>query len=132
MSKRKVKADLSKLELEVMDVIWDLGDCSSAEVIAAFSAEKRSLAPTTIRTVLANLRKKGYVKTLPTKERGFRMRPTVERDEVARSTLSGLVAHLFGGSPGQAILHLLEDKDIDEEELSRIRDLVESKREGAK
>ena len=52
--------ELSRLELAVMGVVWELGDCSSAEVIAAFT-KRRRLAVTTIRTVLANLRKKGYL-----------------------------------------------------------------------
>src|SRR5580698_8215477 len=92
--------EMSRLEMAVMTVVWKLGDCSSAEVIAAFS-KKRPLAPTTIRTVLANLRKKGYLEPIPTIEPGFRLRATVERASVARKTLKSLVASLFGGSPRQ-------------------------------
>ena len=62
------RPELSRLELEIMDVVWELGDCSSAEVIAAYR-KKRPLAPTTIRTVLTNLRKKGYLEPIPTIER---------------------------------------------------------------
>ena len=65
--------ELSRLELAVMGVVWELGDCSSAEVIAEFT-KRRRLAVTTIRTVLANLRKKGYLEPIPTIERGFRLR----------------------------------------------------------
>ena len=90
---RNELANLSRLEMSVMGVVWELGDCSSAEVTQAFS-RKRPLAPTTIRSVLANLRKKGYLKPIPTIERGFRMRATVKRDAVARSTLGDLVKHL--------------------------------------
>ncbi len=129
---RKPLPELSKLEIDVMDVIWELGDCSSAEVIESFAASKRRLAPTTIRTVLANLRKKGYVKPIPTIERGFRLRSNVKRDEVARKTLRGLVSSLFGGSPGQAIIHLLQGEEIDERELERIREMIEAKKRESK
>ena len=124
---RQTQPELSRLELEVMDVAWQLGDCSSAEVTAAF-VKKRPLAPTTIRSVLANLRKKGYLKPIPTVERGFRMRPTVKREDVARVTLGNLVANLFGGSPGQAILHLLEDEGIEETDVEHIRKMIEAKK----
>ncbi len=125
----KRRPDLSRLELDVMDVVWQLGDCSSAEVTEAFST-KRKLAPTTIRSVLANLRKKGYLKPIPTIERGFRMRAIVKREEVARSTLRDLVASLFGGSPGRAIIHLLEDQPLGAGDLEAIRTMIEAKKKG--
>lgn len=114
------------MELEIMDVVWNLGDCSSAEVIAAHT-KRRPLAATTIRTVLANLRKKGYLEPIPTIERGFRLRAVVNRDSVARRTLKGLVGTLFGGSPRQAIAYLLKDEDIDEADLAEIRRMIDSK-----
>ena len=125
-----VRPDLSRLELDVMDVVWDLGECSSAEVIAAFR-EKRDLAETTIRTVLANIRKKGYLELVPTVERVHRMRATVSRNEVGRRTLKGLVAGLFGGSASIAVQHLLKAEKIDDAELEEIERLIrEHKRDG--
>src|SRR5579872_197675 len=90
------RPELSRLETEIMDVVWRLKECSSGEVIAEHSKVRR-LAPTTIRTVLANLRKKGYLEPVPTIEPGFRLRPTVERDSVVRRTLKSLVSGLLGG-----------------------------------
>jgi predicted transcriptional regulator len=119
--------ELSRLELVIMAVVWELGDCSSAEVIAEFT-KRRRLAETTIRTVLANLRKKGYLEPIPTIERGFRLRARVTRDAVAGRSLRGLVANLFGGSPREAIAHLLQDERLDDAELKEIRRLLEEKR----
>jgi BlaI family transcriptional regulator, penicillinase repressor len=118
--------ELSRLEMTVMGVVWELGDCSSAEVIAEFT-KRRRLAVTTIRTVLANLRKKGYLEPIPTIERGFRLRARVSRDAVAGRTLRGLVGSLFGGSPRQAIAYLLKNERLDEAELKEIRRLLDQK-----
>jgi predicted transcriptional regulator len=131
MSKKKnqprERPELSRLETEVMDVVWRLGECSSTEVIAAF-ATVRPLAPTTIRTVLANLRKKGYLEPVPTIEPGLRLRPTVKRDSVVRRTLKNLVAGLLGGSPRQAIAYLLKDETLNDDDLDEIRRLIDSKK----
>lgn len=127
--KSEEKPDLSRLELEIMDVVWDLGDCSSAEVIEAY-AKKRPLAPTTIRSVLSNLRKKGYLEPIPTIERGFRLRALVNRESVASRTLKELLGILFGGSPRQAIAYLLKEQDIDEADLEAIRRIIDKKRGG--
>src|SRR5579863_796383 len=122
--------ELSRLETEIMDVVWRLGECSSAEVIANYSkansAASRRLAPTTIRTVLANLRRKGYLKPVPTIEPGFRLRPVVARESVVRRTLKSLVAGLLGGSPRQAIAYLLKDENLNDADLEEIRRLVDS------
>ena len=125
------KKELSRLEMQIMDVVWGLGDCSSAEVIAEF-CKKRPLAETTIRTVLTNLRKKGYLEPIPTVERGFRLRPTVSRESVAGRWMSNLVDNLFGNSPREAICHLLQDENISDEDLEEIRRLIENRKRGRK
>jgi BlaI family penicillinase repressor len=121
-------ATLSALELELMDIIWRLGDCTSAQVTAEFS-KKRPLAPTTIRTVLTKLRSKGYVEIIPSLERGFMFRPAVPRETVARRSLKRLLQSLFQGSPRQAIAYLLEEVDISDSELREIRRMLDAPRQ---
>jgi BlaI family penicillinase repressor len=118
---------LSPLELEVMGVVWELGDCGSAEVIDAM-AKVRSLAPTTVRTVLSKLREKGYVELIPTIERGYRFRAAVPRESVARRSLKDLLASLFQGSPREAIAYLLDDADMSDADFEEIRRMIESRR----
>jgi len=124
---RKERPALSPLELAVMDVVWNLGDCTSAEVIAEFG-KKRSLAPTTIRTVLANLRGKGYIRPIPTIGRGYKLRPSVAREAVARRSLRQLLSSLFKNSPQQAIAYMLDDADVSDEELDEIRRMIDQRK----
>ncbi len=118
---------LSGLELEVMLVVWELSECTSGDVIARFR-RKRRLAPSTIRNVLSNLRAKGYVRPVPSIGRGFLLRPTVRREAVTRRTLKSLMASLFQGSPKQAIVYLLADTRISNEDLDEIRRLIETRK----
>jgi predicted transcriptional regulator len=118
---------LGELELEVMHVVWELGECTSGDVIAAFR-EKRELAASTLRNVLAKLRTKGYVKPVPSIGRGFLLRPTVQREIVAQRSLRTLLASLFQGSPKQAIAYLLHDSEITDEDLDGIRKLLDARK----
>jgi len=120
----KQSPELSPLELEVMNVIWELGECSSADVINQFT-KKRKLANTTIRTVLANIRKKGYLEAVPSVEPRVRFRPRVSKRTVARRNVRQLLRNMFGDSPREAIEFLLEEEDIDRSELEAIRRLLE-------
>jgi len=115
---------LSPLELEIMDLVWDLRECTSAEVIAAYGKIRR-LADTTIRTVLTNIRKKGYLELVPSIDRGHRFRPTLSREQVARRSLSSLVKRLFKGRTREAITVLLSDDLMTERDLEEIRRIVE-------
>lgn len=125
---RRPPSPLSPLELEVMDIVWELGDCTSAQVTDAFR-QKRDLAPTTIRTVLTKLRNKGYIDPIPTIGRAFVFRPKVRRETVARRSLKNLIASLFQGSPHQAIAYLLEQTQIPDSELEEIRRKLKERRE---
>ncbi|HEX6813637.1 MAG TPA: BlaI/MecI/CopY family transcriptional regulator [Planctomycetota bacterium] len=126
-SRTHPRTDLSKLEMEVMNEIWRLGECSSNDVIEAFG-KRRPLAPTTIRTVVTKLRAKGYVEAVPTIERAMRLRPIVARDSVVRRTLDRLRDSLFGGSPREAIAYLLDSEKISEAELTELRQLIDARR----
>ena len=119
--------DLSRLEMEVMDEVWKLGECSSNDVIESF-ANRRPLAPTTIRTVLTKLKAKGYIEAVPTVERAMRLRPTVARESIVRRTLDRLRESLFGGSPRQAIAYLLDAEEISADELRELRQLIDARR----
>lgn len=121
--KEEIK-ELSDLELAVMDVVWELGDCGSAEVVERFQA-RRPLAATTIRTVLASIEKKGYLERVPTVERGLRYRARVEREAVAGRSLRKLVSSLFGGSPRHAVAYLLRDGDLDDADLEEIGRMIQ-------
>jgi len=123
-SKSDEHNDLSPLELDVMNIIWELGECTSADVIVAYQA-RRPLANTTIRTVLANIRKKGYLEVVPSVEPRIRFRPTVSKRAVAKKSVRHLLSSMFGGSPGEAIQFMLEEEAIDDEEMAAIRELIE-------
>lgn len=126
-------SDLTPLELAVMHTIWALGECGSREVIDAYNgAADRPLAVTTIRTVIANLRRKGYVAPVPTIERGMRFRPVVEREPVARRSFRQLIARFFGGSPSQAVAYLIQHENLDEAEIEQIQRMIQNVKKGGK
>ena len=131
MARRKIRTEdlkeLSDLELAVMDVVWELGEPSSAEVVERFTA-RRPLAATTIRTVLASIEKKGYLERVPTIERGLRYRPRVSREAVAGRSLRKLVSTLFGGSPRHAVAYLLQEGDLEDADLEEIGRMIEAHR----
>ncbi len=124
--------ELTPLELTIMQIVWERDNATAAEVGQALQ-EKRPLADTTIHTVFANLRKKGYVEPIPTVERALRFAPCVRREQVAGRWLTGLMRDFFGGSAPRLMAHLIEEEKVDEAELAEIRKLLQSgSRKGGK
>jgi BlaI family penicillinase repressor len=118
---------LSRLETDVMSVVWDLGEATSAEIVEAVT-RKQPLAPTTIRTVLSKIEEKGYIVRVPTVERALRYKPAYAREKVASQSLRQLVRKLFGGSSKLAIAQLIADEKLDDDELAELAAMIAKRR----
>ncbi|MFO7261465.1 MAG: BlaI/MecI/CopY family transcriptional regulator [bacterium] len=110
-------------ELDVMTVLWELGSATVAEVRERLPDD---LAYTTVLTVLRILEEKGYVEH-EVEGKAYRYRPTVKREVAERSAVRRLVRKLFRGSPELLLTHLVSDRSLTEEELRRLRALLDDR-----
>src|SRR5882757_11293241 len=107
-----------------MDVVWEKGSATVAEVAEALPKEL-DLAYNTVLTTMRILEEKGYLRHTKADEgRAFVYSPVVGRSEAGRSALRYLVSRFFRNSPEMLVLNLLEDEDLSTKELQRIRDLL--------
>ncbi len=115
-AKEKSKQNLTPLELEIMQVLWENGASTVTEVIPKLKAE---LAYTTVQTMLMVLLRKGKVKR--TQEgRAFRYRPVVSRERASGSAVEDLVRRMFGGSPEALLMAMVDTRQISAKELERL------------
>ena len=112
----------TELELEILKILWDGGPFPVREVRERLAAV-RDLAYTSVMTTMNIMVRKGYLKRTKSGN-SFTYRPAVTRERIERAMLSDLVDRLFEGSPGAAVLHLLETSDLDATELKRVRALL--------
>ncbi len=108
-------------ELDVMAVLWELGSGTVREVQQRLEPE---LAYTTVLTILRTLEAKGHVWHEP-EGRAHRYYPTVAREEAAGTALRRLVKRLFSGSPEALLAQLVSEQELSEEELRRLRRLLD-------
>jgi len=107
-----------------MEVLWEKGAATVSEVVEALPRGK-PVAYNTVLTMLRLLERKGYVRHTKDK-RAFVYRPVVDRGQASRSAVRHLLSRFFNNSPELLVQNLLEDKDIDEAELDRLRKLIGS------
>ena len=114
---------LTRRELDVMSVLWRRGRATVAEVRDDLADD---LAYPTVQTMLRVLEGKGYVGHT-VDGRAFRFHALVEQDQAADSALGRLVAKVYHGSRELLVSRLLADEDISQDELRRIKKLLQKR-----
>jgi predicted transcriptional regulator len=113
---------LTETELELMTILWRLGEGSVNEVLAALPAG-RELAYTSVSTILRILEQK---KVLASRKegRGHVYFPLVKKDRYEATSLQHLVTKVFDGEPATLVRRLIETKGLNEDDLKSIRALL--------
>jgi predicted transcriptional regulator len=121
---RKRSPNLTEAELRLMDVVWEKGSATVADVAEALPKEL-GLAYNTVLTTLRILEDKGYLRHIKSKEgRAFIYRPVVGRKEASRNAVRYLISRFYRNSAEALVLHLLQDEELSDKELRRIRRLI--------
>lgn len=125
---RNAPKNPTQLELEILKILWLRGAATVREVRDALE-ETRDLAYTSVMTTLSIMHEKRYVNRRK-KNNSYVYRPALKRETATSSMVGDLVDRLFEGSASAAMLHLLETSDVDEQELQKLRELIDRKETG--
>ena len=117
---------LHRLDLEIMKVIWQLGQATVSEVLDTIN---RKLAYTTVATTMKHLEQKGFL-TYTVDGRTFVYQPLIQEAEVSQSMLSDLLERFFDNSVERLVNTLLETEQIDSVELDLLQQLINRHKEG--
>ncbi len=124
MSKH-LERPLTEVELELMQHIWTLGECTIREVHASLPKE-RDLAYTSVATMVKILEQKGAV-TSHKKDRTITIKPQISRSDYESASLKHLSERVFQGNPSTMIARLLDDSDLTADELKQLRELLDNR-----
>lgn len=109
-------------ELQILKVLWELGEASVREVLQAL-CPNGELAFNTVQTLLRIMDEKGLVKH-KRKGRTFIYRATHTRDlEVSR-----FLSQVFDGAVDQCVVSLLQTGDVTNSELDELQKIIRDAR----
>ena len=118
---------LTKRELDIMGVLWDLGEATVTEVRDRVDPD---LAYTSISSMIRTLEMKGYVSHRRGEGKTHVYFPVIEREAAGASALGRVLDKIYGGSPIKLLAHLVDQKRLSDKELARMRDLLKRPKKG--
>ena len=113
---------LGRVQLLIMQVLWEKGRATAREITDAISASE-PIAHSTVQTLLRGLEEKSAV-SHKAEGRIFVFYPLVKEDKFKQSATSDLVERVFGGNAATLVAHLLKNENVTPKELNEIRKLI--------
>jgi BlaI family penicillinase repressor len=110
------KETLTKLELQIMQVIWKRG---ASNVGAVQEGLEQQLAYTTVQTMLNILHRKGKLKR-KLRGRAYEYSATMTEAKALSHAVRDLVDRMFGGSNEELVMSLIKNRQIDAGEIARL------------
>ena len=107
-----------------MKVVWQLEQATVRDVYEALRAE-RTIAYTTVMTMMRILEEKGFLKKAPTADRAYLYTPSKPRQQVLGAMVRDFVDRVFDGAPGSLLLHLAKDNTLTPKQRRIVEKLVE-------
>lgn len=122
MGKRKIR-DLTKVEWDLMNQIWQRRNTTVADIHAHFLKE-RGWSYNTVKTMMQRLVKKGYLLS-DDSQRAHTYRPALTRRRVVKRTLAEALDRILDDGFGPLIAYAAKRRDLTDEEIVKLSDILE-------
>jgi predicted transcriptional regulator len=120
---RKKTPHLTEAELRLMRVVWELGEATVNDVIAALPG-RSAPAYNTVLTILRILEQKGYLRHGKA-GRAHVYRPLVSQEQARKKAVRHMVKSLFDGSPEALVLSIMKNEKLEPKDLARLQKMIE-------
>jgi BlaI family transcriptional regulator, penicillinase repressor len=117
------KPEPTDRELEALKVLWERKEASVRDVWNALSASDRSLAYTTVLSLMQVMEQKGLVEHRA-EGKTYIYFARVERKNVLGSLASGFLEKVFDGAVDEYLVHALQSRRPSGEELDRLERMI--------
>lgn len=128
VGKGKSQQQLTPLELQIMNVLWDNGP-SNVQAVQEHLTGSPKLAYTTVQTMLNVLHRKGRVRRR-LRGRAYDYEPVLTRERAAKNAVGDMIDRLFGGSVDGLLMSLVRSQQLNPKKLQELSDLVEEQERG--
>jgi BlaI family penicillinase repressor len=124
---KPLKIRISAAEWEVMKLVWDRAPRTAQEMVDELGAAQ-DWSPTTIRTLIGRLKRKGALKFRQSGKK-YLYSPAIDREHCVSSESRSFMERVFGGVPAGMLVHLIRETKLSRDEIRELRALLDEKEE---
>ena len=125
MRPKKKKALLTEVELELMNILWQLGEGTVRDVLAHLASD-RHLAYTSVATIIRILEQNNFV-TSRKQGRTHIYTPVVPKEDYEARSLNHIVKKLFNNVPTSLVARLVDGQNLSQQELEEMKKILEER-----
>jgi predicted transcriptional regulator len=114
---------LTPQELAIMKVVWSRDKATVRDVYEDMR-ERRSIAYTTVMTMMRILEEKGYLKKTLV-DRAHVYKPAQRRQQVIGAMVRDFLDRVFDGASDSLLVHLAKDNKLTEKQRRIVKQLIE-------
>lgn len=117
---------LTPVELELMEILWNLSQGTVHDVLAKLPSE-RKLAYTSVSTMLRILQQK-QILGIKKVSRQHVYYPQLDKETYATHSIKKIVKQVFSGNSVELVAHLVDRNQLSIDEINALQALLDSKK----
>ena len=119
---KKLTKPLTEVELEMMNIIWNIAPCTVAQIIEELP-KNRDLAYTSVSTIVRILETKKFLKSHK-EGRGHLYSPLVRKEDYQNKSIDHMVKNVFDGVPASLVRQLLQSDSLTSKDIEDIKKIL--------
>jgi BlaI family transcriptional regulator, penicillinase repressor len=122
---RPIENQLTAQQLEIMKVVWRLGDATVRDVYEALR-EQRPIAYTTVMTTMKTMEARGHLKKRAD-GRAFVYQAVEPQNRAMRKIVGDFIDRVFNGSAEPLLAHLVKERRLSQKDLDKVARMIREK-----
>jgi BlaI family transcriptional regulator, penicillinase repressor len=128
---RRPAEDVTDTELAILHKLWERGEATRRQITDALYPGGGESHYATVQNLLGRLERKGFVRHVR-RDSVLVFAPTVDRDELIRRRLQGLVDKLCGGAVAPLVMNLVRSQALSETDVEQLYVFLREQRRRSK
>jgi BlaI family transcriptional regulator, penicillinase repressor len=119
---RPKETTITAQQLEIMKVVWRLGDATVRDVYEALR-KQRAIAYTTVMTTMKTMEARGHLKKYVV-GRAFVYRAVEPQSSALRRIVGDFLDKVFNGAAEPLLAHLVQERKLSQKDLDKVAKMI--------
>ena len=116
--------NISESELQIMQVLWKLGECTSIDIVKEVN-KKKDWKTNTIMTLVSRLSNKGFVEVIRDKGSLLLYKPIVAEYDYKATETNNFIEKMYEGSVNNMLVAFAKSKKLTKKDVEDLLNLIE-------